>query len=50
MDKEIDGKIYKDIPVDKMMINGKEVKGNIISAEDVSSENLKVTKSNESKE
>lgn len=43
MDKEIDGKIYKDIPIDKMIVNGKKIDGNIISAEDVADGNLTVT-------
>ena len=50
MDKEIDGKVYKDIPVAKLKINGKEVNGNIISAEDVSDWNLTVTIITEPKE
>jgi len=50
MDKEIDGKIYKDIPINKMIINGKKVNGNVISAEDVSDGDLTVTIITEPKE
>ena len=43
MEKVIDGKLYKDISVAKMIINGKEIDGNVISAEDASDENITVT-------
>lgn len=50
MDKEIEGKKYKDIPIDKMIVNGKEVSGNVISAEDASGGDLTVTIITEPKE
>lgn len=50
MDKVIDGKVYKDIPVSKMIINGKETYGNVISAEDASDDNITVTIITEPKE
>ncbi|MBU3160085.1 hypothetical protein KPL37_10000 [Clostridium frigoris] len=43
MEKEIDGKVYKDIPVVKMIVNGKEIQGNVISAEDASDESISLT-------
>jgi len=43
MEKEIDGKLYKNMPINKMIINGKEVHGNIISAEDASDGKIKLT-------
>ena len=38
MEMEIEGKVYKDIPVVKMIVNGKEINGNVISAEDASND------------
>lgn len=43
MEKEIDGKVYKDVPVVKMIINGKEIYGNVISAEDASDDTITAT-------
>jgi hypothetical protein len=43
MEKEIDGKLYKNMSIDKMIINGKEIHGNIISAEDASDGKIKLT-------
>lgn len=50
MEKEIDGSLYKDIPVGKMIINGKEIQGNVISAEDASDGTITATIITESKE
>jgi hypothetical protein len=36
MKKVIDGKEYKQLEVKKMVVNGKEISGNIISPENVS--------------
>jgi len=43
MEKEIDGTMYKSMPINKMIINGKEIQGNVISAEDASDGNITVT-------
>lgn len=43
MEREIDGKIYKNIPINKMIINGKEIVGNVISAEDASEGDITAT-------
>jgi hypothetical protein len=50
MDKEIDGKVYKEIPVVKMIINGKEIDGNVIPSEDASDGNITATIMTEPKE
>lgn len=50
MSKEIDGKIYNDIPVGKINVNGKEVKGSKISAKDVKDGVMEVTIIAEEKE
>jgi len=34
MGKIIDGKTYKEVPINKIVINGQEIKGHTISAED----------------
>lgn len=34
MEKIINGKVYKQVKISKMVINGKEKKGSIISSED----------------
>lgn len=33
MEKIIDGKTYKEVPIKKMIVNGKEINGNVIKAE-----------------
>jgi hypothetical protein len=43
MEREIDGKIYKNIPINKIIINGKEIIGNVISAEDASEGDITAT-------
>ena len=43
MEKEIDGKLYKNMPINKMVVNGKEIYSNVISAEDASHGNITVT-------
>lgn len=43
MEREIDGKVYKNIPITKMIVNGKEVIGNVISAEDASEGDITAT-------
>jgi hypothetical protein len=34
MEKIIDGKTYKEVPINKMIINGKKIEGDVIPAED----------------
>lgn len=43
MSREIDGKIYKDVPVGKVNVNGKEIEGNVIGAEHVNEGIMEVT-------
>jgi hypothetical protein len=50
MEKEIDGKLYKEVPIKKIIINGKEIHSNVISAEDASDGNIRVTLITEPKE
>lgn len=50
MEKEIYGKLYKEVPINKIIINGKEIHGNVISAEDASDGNIRVTIITESEE
>ncbi|MFL0197712.1 hypothetical protein ACJDU8_19385 [Clostridium sp. WILCCON 0269] len=39
MEKVINGKVYKQVKISKMVINGKEKEGSIISSEDTTSGN-----------
>ncbi|MBU3131827.1 hypothetical protein KPL40_05125 [Clostridium gasigenes] len=53
MSKEINGQIYKDMPVGKMNVNGKEIQGSKIKSDDVTDGVMLVTiisKDDENKE
>ncbi|WP_155268559.1 hypothetical protein [Clostridium beijerinckii] len=39
MEKVIDGKSYKEVKINKIIVNGKEISGSIIPAEDATEDN-----------